>query len=685
LIDHLKNNIRQIISIAASILIAWLAMIILFVGNSLAAYVIAMIGIIITLIVLIVPTYGWKGLRDYLSSLTRQKTNLIWYIISIILPLSITISALAAYSLIGGKLPPITTGSWNLPYVAKLVTGFAFVSVLGVSIAGFFVRESSQKSNGFIRAVIFCISMVGAMAPILLAAIAGNPNNIWLFLSLIPAAFVALWIYERSGKSLLTAGLFILSIVAFELMSPANWFLNYDPLPMMLGSLIVFLAAIAIIITDREFFFSPIKDGVENVQNAPQKRLLNIPLILSSIAIIATIISAAYILAENSTIGYPEPTGPYKVGKVAYDWIDPARPEIATGNTTNRELMVYIWYPADVPAGSKEAIVTDAKTAGSIFTKNTFSLGFLKDVSDHTYSDVPLSANSTSYPILLMSHGDSSSPLSMTAMATGLASHGYIVVGISHTYNADGTVFPDGRVLKREFNYSLIQDTDYNFSLTYFQNNRIWYDHNANVESAEAADQSFVLDKVEQLNQSDPVFKGGIDMGRVGSFGHSLGGAVAITSLERDSRIKAAADLDGMLYHNVTSTKPTMLFERGSLINYDRPYDDLNKRLMTPEEFRQFKLEWDGYETTVFTNPPTAYYVAIKGTEHGNFKDFGVLNIPIDTGSIDGKYAWRIINEYLLAFFNKTLNGGDSPLLHGESAYPEVVFKGHEDEMPVAG
>ena len=69
--------------------------------------------------------------------------------------------------------------------------------------------------------------------------------------------------------------------------------------------------------------------------------------------------------------------------------------------------------------------------------------------------------------------------------------------------------------------------------------------------------------------------------------------------------------------------------------------------------------------------------MGIKGTEHANFKDYGPLGIPIDIGPVDGRYATRIIDSYLLAFFDKHLNGVDSPLLNGQYVYPEVVFKNY--------
>ena len=45
-----------------------------------------------------------------------------------------------------------------------------------------------------------------------------------------------------------------------------------------------------------------------------------------------------------------------------------------------------------------------------------------------------------------------------------------------------------------------------------------------------------------------------------------------------------------------------------------------------------------------------------------------------ETGVIDGKQAMKIINNYVLAFFNFYLNGKKSALLEGPSPFNEVEF-----------
>ena len=599
------------------------------------------------------------------------------------MPLAVELSPLALFFLVNGKYLPLSPEFWNWSYVAGLFPKVLYVSALTIVFAGFVLWRTPEKYIGLIRGLIFSLSLFAGMVLLILVSVLQDSNNLWLFIGLIPLAFIGLWIYEKTGKSLLLTGLFLMSFLALELMSPVNWLLTGGfPEAMIYGAVIYFLIAGILIVADRRFFLSSPGDKEKEAEPAPGKRGVSLPLALLAAIVVVGIVSLIFILTVNADMSYPQPSGPYDVGRIAYDWRDRNRTEIATGNLTDRELMVYVWYPAGATENAKEAPLMDAKTATAIRSGGMFTLGFLGGLSDHAYQDVPLSTNLSQYPVLIMSHGDSSSPLMQAVTAADLASHGYIVAGISHTYNAQGTVFPDGRVVSRDYNYSLIGDDYLNFSLSYYENAKQWAGHNADVERREADDVSFVLDRLEQLNRTDVLFQGKIDTSRVGTFGHSLGGAAAITSAERDDRISAAADLDGALYHNTNITKPAMLLERGSRMGYNRSYDVVNQRLLTPEQFTEMKAIWDDSEYRVLTGPPTAYYVGIKGTEHANFKDYGPLGIPIDIGPVDGRYATQIIDSYLLAFFDKYLNGVDSPLLDGQPAYPEVVFKKYTNGVP---
>jgi hypothetical protein len=68
--------------------------------------------------------------------------------------------------------------------------------------------------------------------------------------------------------------------------------------------------------------------------------------------------------------------------------------------------------------------------------------------------------------------------------------------------------------------------------------------------------------------------------------------------------------------------------------------------------------------------------VAITGTAHYDFTDMTLLT-PLAyqlglKGPLRGKQVTKIVNDYLLSFFEATLDGKPSPLLEGSIHYAEV-------------
>ena len=114
-----------------------------------------------------------------------------------------------------------------------------------------------------------------------------------------------------------------------------------------------------------------------------------------------------------------------------------------------------------------------------------------------------------------------------------MASQGYIVLSIDHTFDAAATVFPDGRT-------------------AYVQPINLTDEGDSHIKLWEE-DVSFVLNQIEKLNQNDETgfFTGRMDTSRIGMFGHSYGGATAAQILAKDSRVKAAINMDGTLYGEI--------------------------------------------------------------------------------------------------------------------------------------
>ena len=135
---------------------------------------------------------------------------------------------------------------------------------------------------------------------------------------------------------------------------------------------------------------------------------------------------------------------------------------------------------------------------------------------------------------MVLSPGHSKPRSELTGLAEELASRGYAVAAIDHTYENVATTFPDGRVT-----------TCVTCEIT---KEKGWW---AKLEKSRAADVSFVLD---QLTGAHPKWKGAglIDTSKIAMAGQSAGGASTVTAMLEDSRLRAGIDMDG----TVESTVP---------------------------------------------------------------------------------------------------------------------------------
>ncbi|MGZ3638934.1 MAG: alpha/beta hydrolase family protein [Ktedonobacterales bacterium] len=372
-----------------------------------------------------------------------------------------------------------------------------------------------------------------------------------------------------------------------------------------------------------------------------------IALLLVAVATLSVVVQAQ----RSAQVTLPAPTGPYAVGRTLYDWIDPSRAEtFAPKPGAHRELMVWVWYPATPPPDAHTAPylpetwaqVVDDDWVRSGLTQRASS------ISTHSFADAPLSAAQASYPVLIMQPGMGRIPPDYTVLAESLASHGYIVVGITPTYSSSTVVFPDGRVVHAV--PEAADSADLNQLVT------VW-----------AADVHFVLGQLDQLTTTPQNrWTGRLDLTRLGFFGHSFGGASAAEACRLESRCKAALDIDGDPYGAVVQTglRQPLMFLLSEPSQQDRASSGYRDILALYQHMRG-----------------NAYEVTIRGAKHDNFLDLAVCFAPVlkiagGLGSIDGRRGLAITNAYIQAFFDTSLSQGNTPLLGGPStAYPEVQFE----------
>ena len=188
--------------------------------------------------------------------------------------------------------------------------------------------------------------------------------------------------------------------------------------------------------------------------------------------------------------------------------------------------MVSVWYPAVPSDGRRAQYMTPAESELQLTSRGITGVppDTLSTVRTNAVSDATPAGRQRALPLVVLSPGFTNSRSALTALAEDLASHGYVVAGIDHTYESFATAFPDGRVttgLAREARR---------------RGSGFW----GKVAAGRAADVSFVLN---ELTGARPAWPGAglIDPSRIAMAGHSAGGAAAIHAMLADSRIAPAS------------------------------------------------------------------------------------------------------------------------------------------------
>jgi predicted dienelactone hydrolase len=203
------------------------------------------------------------------------------------------------------------------------------------------------------------------------------------------------------------------------------------------------------------------------------------------------------------------------------------------------------------------------------------------------------------------------------------------------------------------------------------------------------ADMAFVIDHLAEVNSSDDILKGSLDLTRLGIYGHSFGGTTAVEACRRDARCLASIVIDWRLQGEISevgTSKPIMLLD-AEWLSFEKLAQEVletSGQTLPEAAFDGLKQIYDSRETTnamLLDMSPDAYHVIVEGTRHYSFTDVILIaNIQpaiyaaiSSKPSIDAERGERVIGDYILAFFDTYLKGEPSPLLDGASDdYPEV-------------
>ncbi|HET9017926.1 MAG TPA: hypothetical protein VFN57_20160 [Thermomicrobiaceae bacterium] len=395
--------------------------------------------------------------------------------------------------------------------------------------------------------------------------------------------------------------------------------------------------------------------------------------VVAALAVVVLLlgIAGSVVLARAGSGTLPLPTGPDRIGRLRYDWVELGHTDpLASTPGRLRRLAVWIWYPASVPAGSQPAPYLPAawQRAGSgghglqRLSLNTLLAGVVQHPmpASQAYADVPVAPGQRRYPVLVLMPGLGPSIPDYTVYAENLASHGYVVVGVNETDSSNLVVFADGTVA-RSTPAGSIPDPATTATERADANaiGRVW-----------VADAEFVLGQLRHIDgERTSPFYGRLDLGRVGLFGHSFGGATALAVCQTDPRCRAGANLDG---NPIPDTQGASVPRPFLFMTEGYPQGcagDANCRLLE-QQYRQAR--------------GPAYLVSIAGTKHFNFSDLplqynalgrAVLQRTGAIGAINPDRALAITNAELLAFFDRYVKGAagtGASLLGNPAAFPEV-------------
>jgi predicted dienelactone hydrolase len=331
--------------------------------------------------------------------------------------------------------------------------------------------------------------------------------------------------------------------------------------------------------------------------------------------------------SSTAALEVPAPTGAFHVGTRSIALTDRARRE-PEARKQPRSLVIQLWYPA--AAGTRSAPYVPPAVARYLAASAGVQAALLESVKLDALADVVPLPRRGGWPVVLFSPGFGVERELYAGLVKDLASHGYVVVAIDHPHDASVVEFPDGHVVVPG------SQMDITAAL-----------------SVRVADSRFVLGELARLDRAG-FFAGRFDLGHVGMFGHSLGGAAAASAMLVDRRIDAGADLDGVLFGAARAgglSRPFMLMSGEPGFASDPNRAGFWSRLRGPH-----------------------YAVDINDAQHFAFSDLAFFapelkranpraGVGALVGSVDGPATLAAERAYLLAFFNRFLRGNHEPLL----------------------
>lgn len=339
----------------------------------------------------------------------------------------------------------------------------------------------------------------------------------------------------------------------------------------------------------------------------------------------------------------PAPEGEFSIGTFTFELTDPERIEkygdSTEGSDTLRRIRVQAWYPSDDVSGYERAawLQDGIKLSRSLAKEMKlpfFALDHTTDFLSNTYLGAPISNQKDNYPVIILSHGWMGFRNLHNDFAELLASNGFIVLGIDHTYGAQMTVFEDD--FAAEVDKKALPNRESTPDFIKYANRLVL---------TYAGDVKLVLNALESINNGGytRIINGELDLSLIGLMGHSTGGGADVSVALSDDRVKAIFGMDAWV-------EPLGM-------------DHMTSGLSMPALFLRSE-QWEGginddYLIPLVQSSNEAQLIQIDGTTHIDFTMstmFSSLTGIIGfTGELDRELSASIQHDYALEFFNQAL------------------------------
>ncbi|WP_021597536.1 alpha/beta hydrolase family protein [Actinomadura welshii] len=406
--------------------------------------------------------------------------------------------------------------------------------------------------------------------------------------------------------------------------------------------------------------------------------VLRLPLVLPlalALAACGTSAQAARTAAGTpAAFELPAPTGPHRaIGMTELHLADPARPDPWVPGRA-RELMVSVFYPAARRSGPPAPYLRPgvAKVLSQADALGVFKAGTVDWAAARTHAaeSAPADLRGGARPVVLYSPGLGVPRALGTTLAEELATRGYVVVTVDHTYETAPVEFPGGRV----------------------ENQRLPGPGPERLKTAldtRVKDTRLVLDRLAALRDGrNPDAEGralppglgrALDLSRVGMAGHSAGGIEAAEAMRVDRRLDAGIDMDGTMQYAKDD------YVEVARTGLDRPFmlmgaatgGSPQTHLTTPS-WGSFWRNSTGWKRDL--NVPAASHYSYTDVQAVLPALDETLDIPAQDradliGTVDPERMTASVRAYVTAFFDRALRGRHRPVLDRPSPrHPDVRF-----------